>query len=316
MDELQELLNDGTRFDPHYLPSMNSDHMPMTLCAMQGLGAERDDLLEYRHNYCKILREFLPQAPIENWRQGIGKSEMYASLLAFFRLEVAIKGVGPTVSEYLPEFIGSLALDAFHPIIRLGYAIDFKSEAETAAALAYLVSCHCDVPVDTENRIDLREHLQQQVATGSMKFKTQRFAGGIRELLDGDRYPLGIAVDLNNCATVALDIYRSTRNFFALHLVTATQAIRICSEFIDTKRALAALTGSLIAAHQVLGSPAFDREDPLPIPDRLDREHAYKYAWACLSEYRFYGDELYIDEIRGFRVRGLIPAWCAKKEIH
>jgi hypothetical protein len=123
-------------------------------------------------------------------------------------------------------------------------------------------------------------------------------------------------VDLNNCAAVALDIYRSTRNFFALHLVTATQAIRICSEFIDAKLALAALTGSLLAAHQVLGSPAFDRADPLPIPDRLDREHAYKYAWACLSEYRLYGDELYIDEIRGFRERGLIPAWCAKKEVH
>ena len=316
MDELQDLLDDGTRFDPHYLPSMNSDHMPMTLCAMKGLGAQQSSLLAYRSDYCRILHEIRTQAPIQNWREGIGRSEMYASLFSFFRLEVASKGIGPTVSEYLPEFIGSLAMHAFHPIIRLGYAIDFQSQAETAAALAYLISSHREVPVNTENRIDLSQYLQQQVAAGPVRFESQRFPGGIRELLDGDRYPTGIALDLNECSAVALDIYRSTRNFFALHLVTSTHAIRICSEFVDEKLALAALTGSLLAAHQVVGSPAFDRDAPLPIPDRLDREHAYKYAWACLSEYRFYGDELYVDEIRGFREQGLIPPWCARKEIH
>jgi hypothetical protein len=315
MEELQELLNDGVRFDPHYLPSMNSDHMPMTLCAMKGLGAQRSSLLAYRSDYCKILHEIRPQSPLQNWRQGIGRSETYASLFSFFRLEVASKGIGPTVAEYLPEFVSSLAMDAFHPIIRLGYAIDFQSQAETAAALAYLISSHREVPVDTENRIDLSQQLEQQVAAGPLRFETQRFSGGIRELLDGDRYPTGIAMDLNNCAALALDIYRSTRNFFALHLVTSTHAIRICSEFVDEKLALAALTGSLLAAHQVVGSPAFEREGPLPIPERLDREHAYKYAWTCLSEYRFYGDESYSDEIRGFRKQGLIPTWCAKKEI-
>lgn len=315
MDVLQELLEDGTRFDPHYLPSMNSDHMPMTLCAMKGLGAPGDNLLAYRDDYCKILREIPPPAPMETWRQGIGKAEMYASLFDYFRGQVAIKGIGPTVAEYLPEFVSSLAMEALHPVIRLGYAIDFRSEAETAAALAYLVSSHREVPVDTVSRIDLRKRLQQQVSDGPVRFATTRFAASVGELIDNNDYPGGIAMDLGDCAAVALEIYLSTRNFFALHLVTGTQAVRICSEFIDDKLALAALTGGLLAAHLVLGSPGFGQADTMPTPDRLDREHAYKYAWACFSEYRVYGDPLYLDEIRGFRDKGLIPAWCAKRDV-
>lgn len=38
-ETLNQLLDQGLEFDPHYLPSMNSDHLPMTLCAMAGLGA-------------------------------------------------------------------------------------------------------------------------------------------------------------------------------------------------------------------------------------------------------------------------------------
>ncbi len=44
MDSLQELLVDVTRYDPRYLPSRNADHMPMTLCAISGLGGHLDAL--------------------------------------------------------------------------------------------------------------------------------------------------------------------------------------------------------------------------------------------------------------------------------
>ncbi len=65
---------------------------------------------------------------------------MYPSLLAFFKEQVFDHGIESTVAKFLPEFVSSIAMDAFHPIIRLGYAIDFQSPDETAAALAYLVS--------------------------------------------------------------------------------------------------------------------------------------------------------------------------------
>ena len=315
MDSLQELLVDGTRYDPRYLPSRNADHMPMTLCAITGLGGHLDDLIAYRDQYKKILHEIPSVSASPDWRLGIGRNDSYPSLLAWFTEQVAEKGIESAVSEYLPEFIGSLAMEAFHPIIRLGYAIDFKSEAETAAALAYIVSSHQNVPVDVDHSVDIRDEMQAQVRIGSRPFKRAGFTRSICELLDDNDYPVGRTADIGDAAIIALDIFRSTRNFFALHMVTATQAVRICSEFIDKKLALAALTGGLLAAHQVVGSPGFGRVHSMPVNDRLSDEHTYKYAWACLSEYRHYGDNRYLEEIQGFRQNGLIPQWCAVDEV-
>ena len=315
MDGLRDLLGDGTRYSPRYRPSMNSDHLPMTLCAMAGLGGDFDACVAYRDQYKKILHEIPREDPIRHWRNGIGRRELYPSLLPWFRQQVAEKGIENAVSEYLPEFIGGLPLDAFHPVIRLAYAIDFDSQAETAAALAYIVSSYQAIPMDVDQMVDVEKQLRIQIGNGSRSFEGAGFSRRIRELVETGEYPVGRAPDLGDCASIALDIYRSTRNFFALHMVTATQAARICSEFVDRRSVLAALTGGLLAAHRVVGSPDIDRDTPMAVPDELDREHRYKYVWACLSEYRHYRDERYAEEIRGFRDKGLVPAWCAAGEI-
>ena len=265
MNSLQELLIEGIRYDPRYLPSRNADHMPMTLCAISGLGGNQDALLAYRDQYKKILHEICPVSARPDWRQGIGRNESYPSLLAWFSKQIAENGIQSTVSEYLPEFIGSLAMEAFHPIIRLGYAIDFKSEAETAAALAYIACSHKNVPINVYHTVDIRTEMFGQVKAGPRSFKETGFTRGIYELLDENCYPLGRTADISDAAIVALDVFRSTRNFFALHMVTVTQAVRICSELVDKNLALAALTGGLLAAHQVVGSPSFNRDYSMPV---------------------------------------------------
>ncbi len=315
MNGLLDLLADGTRYSPCYRPSMNSDHMPMTLCAIAGLGGDLDACVAYRDKYKNILHEIPRENPIRHWRNGIGRSELYPSLFAWFRQRVAERGIEYAVREYLPEFIVGLPLEAFHPVIRLAYAVDFDSEAETAAALAYLVSRFQAIPMDADQVVDVEKQLRIQIANGSRSFEAAGFTRRIRELVEAGEYPVGRAPDLGECASIALDIYRSTRNFFALHMVTATQAARICSEFVDRRLVLAALTGGLLAAHRVVGSPDIDRDTPMAVPDELGGEHRFKYVWACLSEYRHYRDERYAEEIRGFRDKGLVPAWCAAGEI-
>lgn len=311
MDTLQDLLTDGTRYSPRYRPSMNSDHLPMTLCAINGLGGDFATCVAYRIDYKTRLHEVAAKEPIRDWRRGMGQHELYPSLFAYFRNEVAKNGIESTVGDYLPQLIGSLALEAFHAIIRLGYAIDFDSEAETAAALAYMVSSHREIPFKVDSKIDLERALLSQASAGPRSFESSGFSKSICELVDTGEYPVGCAGDIGDCAAVALDIYRSTRNFFALHMVTATQAVRICSQYVDEKLALAALTGGLLAAHRVVGSPGFERSNPTRLNVRIDGEHAYKYVWACLSEYLHYGDERYAEEIRESRGKELVPTWCA-----
>ena len=77
-------------------------------------------------------------------------------------------------------------------------------------------------------------------------------------------------------------------------------------------RVLACLTGALLAAHQIVGCPEFDARRPLPVPRQVDREHVYKYIYACVFEYRMTGDGRYVEEIAGFRENGLIPDWAAQ----
>lgn len=310
MDTLHKLLDDGIRYDPHYLPSMNADHMPMTLCALSAFGADDDALYAYRDDYSKILRE-VPQAePVADWHDGLGNMDSYPGLLAYFKDRITGDGTAPVVAEVLARCLPALAAEAFHPIIRLGYAVDFESEAETAAALAYLVSSTCEVPFDTTRPIDLGSTLREQAAH-PVKIKSSRFGVALQQLLDQDAWPTGKAASLEECAARSLEVYRGTRNFFALHMVTATQAARVCSTFVDDETMRACLTGALLGAHRIVGSPAFDADRPAPAPDALDREHIYKYIYACMSEHRVYGDPRYLDEIRAFRGKGLIEEWMA-----
>ena len=298
---LQELLEQGIGYDPHYLPSMNSDHLPMTLCAMQGLGARDAQLEQFQAEYRLKLRTVSSNSLSAGWRGAVGNPDEYLGLMHYLRAQIDQTSINEVVKEFLPEFLPGLGLQAFHPIIRLGYAIDFESSAETAAALAYLITSHREVPFSQQHRIDLPVALAQQVDAGRQGFKQERFSQRMAELITTDGYPIGTA-SFEACANCALEVYMGTRDFFALHMVTATQAARICARLIDSQLVMSCLTGAILAAHKAVDSPLF----------ALDPEHSLKYAWACLSEFGAYGDPRYLEEIRAFRDIGLIPAWSAK----
>ncbi len=304
MSVLQRLLADGTAFDPHILPSMNSDHMPMTLCAMSALGASDQQLLAYQSDYSRKLRPWPHSPALRDWHAGVGEMSRYGALLPCFQEAMETRGEHVVVAEVLRELIPGLVVSAFHPLIRLAYGLDFGSTPEVAAGLAYMTAAAISVPIDSRP-VDLRQALESQ-AREPMVIEGAGFAGGLLQLLAMDRYPVGAADSLAECATLALDVYRGTRNFFALHMVTATAAARICLPFVDERLLVAALTGALLAAHRIVGSPGFDAATPLPVPSRIDQEHAYKYVYACLAEYRVYGDERYLEEIAGFRSKGLV----------
>jgi hypothetical protein len=312
--QLHELLADGLRYGPHYLPSMNADHLPMTLAAMTALGATNAELVSYRDDYKTILREIPQVTPASDWESHIGEVDAYPEVLGYLRQRINREETAALIREIAPRFMPGLAADAFHPLIRLAYASAFESEPEVAAALAYMVTSglrDIEVPVAPDSPVDLASALKSQVEA-PLPMTAGPFGRGLRTLLKEGRYNVGIAKDFETCAALSMDIYRSTRNFFALHMVTATQAARIVALIVDEALVLASLTGALLAAHRVVGSPDFDREMPAPIPDRVDREHTFKYLYACTSEFSAYGDQRYIEEVRGFKEKALVPDWAGR----
>lgn len=213
--------------------------------------------------------------------------------------------------RYLPVLVTSVAQRAYHPLIRLGYALDFNCAEETAAALAYWISAHVPTP-GGQNPVDMHAALLEQTAAPAHTFEHSGFGANIRELIAREAYPVGCAESFRVCAELGLTLYRSTRNFFALHLVTATQAARTISEHIDAKHTaalLSALSGSILAAHRVLGSPTFERTLVQPAPTGLHEDHTFKYGYSALREYEQWADPRYREEIALFRAADLLPSW-------
>ena len=64
-------MNEGLEFDPHYKPSMNSNHLPMVLCAMSELGANDEVLAEFRDQYATILHKIGESSIPDDWRDAI-----------------------------------------------------------------------------------------------------------------------------------------------------------------------------------------------------------------------------------------------------
>ena len=317
---LPQLLKAGAAHAPHYEPVSNSDHLPMTLCAMSGLGADDTGLRRFADDYSQRLHRWSDGTRVEDWSDGLGDAEAYGDLIRWF--EAALAGTSrqsgslqEVIDPVLEVTLPGISLDAFHPVIRLGYALEFDAlklaPAELAAALAYVVTVHREMPVSLDE-IEVQGVIESQVSRGPVRLKASRFSGQMLELVARGDYPLGSAADLDQLAALALDVYRGTRNFFALHLVTSTQALRqICEQMSPDNRrlAIASQTSAILGAHLALGSPAFDEVQP--VPGALDPEHALKYVWSCVSEYRATGRDIYLEEAAAFRSRGRVPAWVS-----
>ena len=316
METLNKQVEHGASYWPTKQPSGFSDHLPMALCAIAGLGGSEAELTRFRTSYTPTLSplDILP-TPMDDWRSGIGNADAYPSLRAYFVQAIAQTTREVVVKDVLPHLIESLASHAFHPLIRLGYAIDFRSDDETAVALAYLVSVHRPVPT-TADPLNLRAALAAQTRSGPIDFAASGFTPRLIELIDTGNYPVGCAQNLTLCAAAALDAYRSTRDFFALHMVTATHTAGILGGVLEERLLLPALTGALLAAHTIVGRPPLSTGNVAPAPASLDEAHVLKYAWSCHCEYRRYGDPRYLDEIRRFRQSGLLPDWCTTDQLN
>lgn len=113
----------------------------MALVALDKLGASDEQLLDFYSSYSKIL-EIQTKSEIEinskNWRNYLGKHTHNTAYREFFLAELENNGVTKILSTYLPHLIPGLSGGAFHPLIRLAYAVDTNSTWEIADATVKL----------------------------------------------------------------------------------------------------------------------------------------------------------------------------------
>ncbi|KAF9174432.1 hypothetical protein BGX21_004370 [Mortierella sp. AD011] len=119
------------------------NHLVHGVLAGYAFGASPERLRAIYENHAveqrpigSIQKSFTPA----DWKHEIGKQEFYASYLDFFGREVPKLGRVEAIVKYAfdTDVIGRTFSGAFHPLIHLGYGVDFGIDAIVAEGLAMM----------------------------------------------------------------------------------------------------------------------------------------------------------------------------------
>lgn len=117
------------------------NHFPHALLSQFGLGAPDSRLKKEWEieDYLKPLGEKQPtEITDENWKEYIGVDVFYHNYLDYFKSKIAKDGVQKTVVDYALDetLLPSLVSGAVHPLIHVGFGVEFGSEIVVAEGLA------------------------------------------------------------------------------------------------------------------------------------------------------------------------------------
>jgi hypothetical protein len=325
---LKGLLAKARHYHPSYRGGL-SNHCPMTLIALERMGATPKRIETFALDYLKRMEPApLPGDAIntENWRARLGEEGAYADYLGFFRREVGRLNARATLRAYLPELAPGLGAAAFHPVIRTAFGVIAEDQDEIVVGLAYWASRFLALP----ERNDMPAELPFATTDDPLQIlNTTRTWPGLdfdpdenglidREMLraaDPTLFPLlaaALQVDdltLDRLRQTAALLFLAADDFNSLHAVTGLHAARVLSDFAVDRRAFAReVWRALLSLYLSLDRPEFstpaaaaeltaedlpDWNAILPAAVASDDEHVIKLVFSCLAESRAGGGRLY-----------------------
>ena len=327
---LQAMLVEGVAFDPlypHRTFGMLTDHLPMALLALYELGASAAQLQTFRDAYAKRLipmrsgdaAQANARVVESDWRTALGQHAALPAFSAMFERALAAEGRAAVLKRWLPRLIDAVAVDALHPLIRVAAALSHSTDVELAVGLAYWCSDHQHIPEVVPNRLDLSAEqlflrVRRHPVLSAAPFKASGASGfgarlsALSQLpafneMSGWRPP---TMDLAQLARESARIYLGTGNFFALHMVTGSHALRALLPYLDdATHVLDRWWQALAATYVIIDVPDYERwrsAPTAPAPERArmlaagmaalrgdDTEHVIKLLWSAASEHAAYG---------------------------
>ena len=269
-----------------------SNHLPMALLALDGLGASQPFVDDYFDHYVKRLK------PLDMLAK-------YPERLASFRERIAHDGVTSTLHATLPPLMSGWYRDAYHPFIRLAYGVHFDIPGEVAAGLAYLDICGAnsqlaEIAHESSASNESVNAVFQELRNWHCDYDTATTFSTRADTAIGDErfrsLPGEVSDTLRTVTRVALDIFASTHDFFALHLVTGAHAYRILFEYAGADRDRLFLLG-VAAGYLAVNTPAFTPLEASELPNDIDwlalcrpDEHDYKLTYSALDQAQYWND--------------------------
>lgn len=302
-------LTQAARFDCEYGRGL-ANHLPMALASLARLGADDARLAAFEAEYVKRLRG-APAArpwPVGSaWRAPLGRRAAWPAYRSLFAEWIAHEGASDVLAQVLPWLWSGVTAAGFHGLIRTASAVRCGHAGEVAEGLAYW-SCrylplgvlpdaprtgrgaHTD-PVALLRRLRaspsearlIVERMHQAAQDGAVN------AVAARLIVTEDTPRL--------LARAAAQALAGSGNFTALHLVTATHAMRVLTRFVDEplvawRSFWQAYAHAVVAARLQRQAPAVLRswEELERAALGSDDDHVIKLVDSCREEERAWGE--------------------------
>jgi hypothetical protein len=297
-----------------------SNHLPMCLHALSELGASAAQLERFYAWYVPRLapRRTSPLEPIEpsEWRARLGRHAANHEYFLLFERERERKSQHELLGEYLPVLFAGVGGGAFHPLIRLAYALEMRNSAEISEALASWCMAHLELGTPSfETRCELRAaaeimahepHFRDaDYGAGSIYLRMQRAAADpVFKLLCPRLGPSRHAPLLPALADLSLHAFLSAPSFVSLHLMTSVHALRVLEGSIEIPRDwLEHYWIAWMAAYATLNAPAIHYDhaevatrawpELFELAAAAEHDHLNKFVYTCSREHERYGNPLY-----------------------
>ncbi|XP_037040039.1 oxidoreductase AflY-like [Bradysia coprophila] len=129
-----------------------ANHLPHGLYTLCALGASTSRLQQFYDKYVKKLEPISKTSTVidsSNWETNIGCKGSYSDYLRYFDNELEVKGLKNTFDLYFSQLMGESLGAALHPLINIGYAMEFKNPILLSEGLAYV----CITPLRDTSKI-------------------------------------------------------------------------------------------------------------------------------------------------------------------
>ncbi|RQO63294.1 hypothetical protein DBR47_01750 [Paucibacter sp. KBW04] len=333
LQALHRLLAQGLALPPEYRQGL-SNHLPMVLQALHGLGASEAQMARFFASYRSHF-DAEAEHPIavdggqeaeQDWLSLRGRDGAYPVLLAYFQQALRAQGLDAVMREAVPHLLPGISGAAFHGLIRVAHALASGYEPELAAGLAYwawrwqrleaapAMPASERLPFDSwalAIQLEAR-HWRSQPGLISARMleasRTSIYRGLAGRLLAAD----SAQERLDQFARLAVQSYVGSANFTVLHMITGLRALRALLPWLPASLDLQLLltehfTAAYLAANLTpLRSDARERQTenwawPDLIAQTLESkdDHLIKLVYACQQEALRAGDaSVYLQAVR------------------
>ncbi len=313
-----KLINSAHIYSCHYSNGL-SNHLPMALFSLEQIGASEEQINYFHNFYVKKLEPI--QATDENISDlsvCFGKPEYFHSMTKYFQNQTQKNDLFSILNKYIPKLAKGVSGAAFHPLIRLAFAIEMNNRNEISHSLASWVISYQELEGDalSNSSLTLGESLKSLQSSFRGSHHNIEGYGVFRRMLSISQKKEFASflnsfdindLKLDKMANILIKMYLASKdNFTALHTVTSCHALRTISGYLNTenKNVLFKYYWQAIGAayidsglNDINDITEFDVlpnwSDIKDIACSSKNNHVIKFVYTCKEEFKNYSDNLY-----------------------